>query len=84
MIDGRVVLGSFLIICVMLLGTLVAGCGNNSSVGTRDKGSADILNFPDHFRNVAMKCDGHGHRVYSTDYNGGGAAVAVINDPSCK
>jgi hypothetical protein len=66
---------------------VVVGCGTqDAGVGKRDVGSADVLNFPNHFNNVAMKCDGHGNRVFVTNNNGDGgtgSTVAVIHDPTC-
>ena len=44
-----------------------------------------VVNFPDGFTNVAVKCDGP-NRVYSA-YHGDGkyAAVTVVaDDPRCK
>lgn len=37
--------------------------------------------MPDEFANVAMACDGHGHRVYTTTR--ANAGPVVITDPSC-
>lgn len=75
------------VVLLAVSGLALAGCTtNDTSVGSRDHGSADILNFPNHFNNVAMKCDGHGHRVFVTNNKGDGgtgASVAVANDPSC-
>jgi hypothetical protein len=31
----------------------------DAPVGNKDDAPADVLNFPDLFANVAMKCDGH-------------------------
>jgi hypothetical protein len=52
----------------------------DAPVGHYDDSSAEVINFPDKFANVAHKCDGHGHRVYSTTRQ---ATVVVIDDPSC-
>jgi hypothetical protein len=58
---------------------------NDAPVERKDDGPAIIYSFPDGFANVAGKCDGFGHRIYSTRGadSGGGKAVAVINDPTC-
>jgi uncharacterized protein YcfL len=50
-----------------------------------DRSAAEVIAMPDAFRNVADKCDGHGHRVYSgsTGDSGNGAQLFVIADPSC-
>ena len=53
----------------------------DAPVGNYDDSSAEVINFPDKFANVAHKCDGHGHRVYSTTRE---ATVVVIDDPSCE
>ena len=50
-----------------------------------DRSAAEVIAMPDRFRNVAHKCDGHGHRVYSNSTGGEGSSsqLAVIDDPSC-
>jgi hypothetical protein len=50
-----------------------------------DRSPAEVIAMPDRFRNVAHKCDGHGHRVYSNSTGGEGSSsqLAVIDDPSC-
>jgi citrate synthase len=50
-----------------------------------DTAAANVIAFPDKFRNVAHKCDGAGHRVYSnsTGDSGSSAELFVINDPTC-
>lgn len=78
---------------VVLTGLLVlalAGCGearkDASTNGQRvDRSAAEVIAMPDAFRNVAHKCDGHGHRVYmgSTGDSGNGPQLYVIDDPSC-
>ena len=52
----------------------------DAPVGSSQDGPAEVINFPDQFANVATKCDGHGHRIYSTTRE---AAVTVIADPTC-
>lgn len=67
------------------------GCGEDARQDatkagqTVDRGPAEVLAMPDAFRNVASKCDGHGHRVYSnsTGGSGNGAQLFVIADESC-
>jgi hypothetical protein len=64
---------------------LAAGCRDTSSTGDAPTGPVDdapaqVINFPDKFANVAHKCDGHGHRVYSTTRV---APPVVIDDPTC-
>lgn len=68
-----------------------AACGADArqdadtSNQTVDKSSAEVIAMPDQFRNVAHKCDGHGHRVYTNSTGGSGtsANIFVINDATC-
>ena len=77
-----------LTIAVLALGLAATGCNavndargrGDAPVGSKDDSPAEVINFPDQFANVAHKCDGHGHRVYSTTRQ---AAPVVIDDPSC-
>jgi len=74
----------------LLVGTLaVAGCGEygqNADKSTRDVGPADMINFPQGFRNVAHKCDGP-NMVYvtsrGTDTALPSSLTVVPNDPRC-
>lgn len=52
----------------------------DAGVGHRDDHPRDVIVMPDLFANVAMVCDGHGHRIYVTTRD---AAPVVIEDPSC-
>lgn len=77
-------------ICIIGLIVLLAGCGEDTDAGrgTRDTGDAKaIINMPNHFNNVALKCRGT-TGVYVTNNNGDGGTgsdVAVLaNDPECK
>lgn len=76
-----------LLVTLLLVTLTISACSmeNNADKGARDTAPADIINFPNDFRNVAHKCDGKGHRVYVTNYNetGTSSSVAVIDDPSC-
>ncbi|MEU5957581.1 hypothetical protein [Streptomyces sp. NPDC047525] len=58
---------------------------NDAPVQYKDDGPARIHSMPDGFANFAEKCDGFGHRVFTTrsTSNGGGKAVAVIDDSMC-
>lgn len=65
---------------------LVGGCAQKSN-GTQDSPvdqkntdnrPAQIINFPDGYFNVAVKCDHHGHLLYSNTRDG--AQVAAIAD----
>ena len=68
-----------------------AGCGGEAvkdatkSGQTVDRSAAEVIAFPDGFRNVASKCDGHGHRVYSSSSGKSGTYpnLAVIDDAGC-
>ena len=50
----------------------VAGCGNTPErlnahqQRNVDRTPPDVYAMPDHYNNVASKCDGHGHRMYVT------------------
>jgi len=52
----------------------------DAPIGPYDDSPAEVINFPDQFANVAHKCDGRGHRVYSSTRQ---APPVVIDDPSC-
>jgi hypothetical protein len=62
---------------------IVAGCGNTperlNAHQSRDvdRTPPGIFAMPDHYNNVASKCDGHGHRIYITSNK------EVIHDRSC-
>jgi hypothetical protein len=70
---------------------LFFGCGEEAtkdatkSGQTVNRSPAEVIAMPDKFRNIATKCDGHGHRVYmnSTGDSGNSANIFVIDDPSC-
>jgi len=70
---------------------LATGCSsmteqfNDAPVQYKDDGPARIHSMPDGFANFADKCDGFGHRVFTTrgSDSGGGKAVTVIDDPKC-
>lgn len=56
----------------------------DAPVGPIDRSGAEVINFPDTYGNVAHKCDGHGHRVYTnTRGDQTGAFVVVISDSTC-
>lgn len=63
----------------------VAGCTDTTPTGDAPTGAVDdtpaaVINFPDGYANVAHKCDGQGHRVYSTTRQ---APPVIVDDPSC-
>lgn len=83
---SRFLAGASLVVSIGFL-----GCGEARQDADRagqrvDRGPAEVIAMPDAFRNVAHKCDGHGHRVYSLSggSDGVGANLFVINDPTCK
>lgn len=68
----------------------LAACGNSthqsSDYGNVNHAPANVVQFPDGFRNIAYKCDGP-NMVYSvssanSDSLSGGVAIAA-NDPRC-
>jgi len=82
-ISRRPWLGLCLILLVLPL--TAASCGQNDApVQSRDKTGARLLNMPDHFSTIAIKCDGEGHMMYESDHGDDGSgrpgAVAVVAD----
>lgn len=83
-----------IIIAVLSLG-LLSGCDDAQNtndapaVPSPVTGPAEVLAMPDGFSNVATKCDGHGHRIYTvyrtwaTGAYPAYGAVAVIDDAKC-
>lgn len=59
---------------------------NDAPIERKDDSPAVVYSMPDGFANVASKCDGNGFRFFTTRgaESGGGKAVAVIADPTCK
>jgi hypothetical protein len=79
-----------IILGTVVLALSVSACSsfaepwNDAPVDHKDDGPAVIHSMPDGFANFASKCDGYGHRVFTT--RGGdsaGKAIAVIDDPKC-
>jgi hypothetical protein len=69
---------------------IVAGCGNTperlNAHQSRDvdRTPPEIYAMPDHYNNVAAKCDGHGHRIYVTSNKDPAPSnMVVISDRSC-
>ena len=69
---------------------IVAGCGNTperlNAHQSRDvdRTPPEIYAMPDHYNNVASKCDGHGHRIYVTSNKDAAPSnMVVISDRSC-
>jgi predicted small secreted protein len=59
----------------------------DAPVGEVNHGTAEIMNYPDTYGNVAHKCDGHGHRVFTNTHGSDGETtssfIVVIDDPTC-
>jgi hypothetical protein len=70
---------------------LLVGCGaperqnaHQSPSGQVDRSPAEILAMPDHYNNVASKCDHHGHRVYVTSNKDAAPSnMIIIADETC-
>lgn len=72
------------VVGLLALGTVACsrddkGLGD-APVGKRQEEHREVIVMPDKFANIAMACDGYGHRVYSTTRE---APVVVVLDPSC-
>ena len=49
-----------------------------------DRNPPEIYAMPDHYKNVASKCDRHGHRIYVTSNKDAAPSnIVVIEDKSC-
>lgn len=80
------------ITALLILGLLfTGGCSEarqdaHKSGQKVDRNPAEVIAMPDQFRNIAHKCDGHGHRVYSnsTGDSGTSSELFVIADPTCE
>ena len=69
----------------------VAGCGNTPErLNARQQRNVDrtppeVYAMPDHYNNVASKCDGHGHRMYVTSNKDQAPSnLVVVSDESCS
>lgn len=73
-------------VAVLLVGTAACSGYDNSRgkgdapVSGKDDSPAQVVNFPDGFANVAIKCDGNGFRIYTTTRE---AAPVVVPDRTC-
>lgn len=79
---------SFIVSGVIVAALSLGACSQDYK-GLGDAGIAhklekkrDVIVMPDQFANVAMACDGHGHRVYVTTRPNGGPVI--ITDPTCS
>lgn len=72
------------VLFAVVLVLAVAACSDTKGtadgpIGKVDDSPAEVTNFPDQYPNVANKCDGHGHRIYTdTDRR-----FVVVVDASC-
>jgi hypothetical protein len=70
---------------------LAAGCSHyNDSRGRGDapahqisKEPVDVIPMPDHFPNIADRCDGHGHRVFVVTHTKTDPPPVVVDDATC-
>lgn len=72
-----------------ILVAVLAGCSGwndtygkgDAPVGPRDDSAADVVNFPDQYQNVAVKCYGP-NGIYTTTREA--APVVVKDDANCQ
>ncbi len=56
----------------------------DAPISTRDDGGSHIVNSPDQFPNVAMKCDGrYGYMIFTVTHATTDVAPVVVPDPRC-
>lgn len=87
----RVVFALAIAILALVILVALTGCGAEARQDATksgqhvDRSAAEVIAMPDAFRNIASKCDGHGHRVFSnsTGDSGTGAQLFVIDDARC-
>jgi hypothetical protein len=74
---------------VILMVILITGCGQVEKQDAKrtERGNIDdsapqrVINMPETFPNVVMKCDGRGHMVYVTSRRA--SPIVVLADPNC-
>ena len=71
--------------------TGVVGCGNTPErlnahqQRNVDRTPPEVYAMPDHYNNVASKCDRHGHRMYVTsNKDQAPSSLVVVSDESCS
>lgn len=77
---------------IPIIGAALVGCGEEATQDAEksgqvvDRSPAKVIAMPDKFRNIAHKCDGLGHRVYSnsTGDSGSSSEIFVIEDETCR
>jgi hypothetical protein len=68
----------------------IVGCGTPERLNARQQRNVDrtppeVYAMPDHYNNVASKCDGHGHRMYVTSNKDQAPSnLVVVTDESCS
>jgi hypothetical protein len=81
-----------LLLLVLVLGACTSGPGSyldnrgwgDAPISTRDDGGSHIVNSPDQFPNVAMKCDGkYGYMIFTVTHITTDVAPVVVPDPRC-
>lgn len=76
-----------LVITAAALALVLASCSDDAEgrgdadVGEYDDTPAAVINMPDTFMNVAIKCDPAGFRIYSHTRQG---PPIIMKDDSCK
>lgn len=82
---GLLILGAGLIACSSDPGSYNDNRGwGDAPVSTRDDGGSHIVNSPDQFPNVAMKCDGKfGYMIFTVTHGTTDVAPVVVPDPRC-
>jgi hypothetical protein len=79
----------FILPAAAALALVAAGCGSPEKQDAAhanqvDRSAPQVVAMPDDFPNVAIKCDGHGHRLYVTSNNNGNVPnLTVVEDSSC-
>jgi hypothetical protein len=77
---------------LLLAAALVAGCNQYNNDRGRGDAPVDrentndapayVINFPDKFHNVAVKCDPHGFRIFA--HTRDGSPPVILPDETCK
>lgn len=71
-----------------------AGCGKGDDASREDahdvpgdqidKTQPQVIAFTNHYPNVEIKCDGHGHRIFVQSHDSAtGRNMVILPDPTC-